>query len=403
MVQVVNALLWKDTPDEHAPVAPYSVDFSIDPVWQFTLMGSYLNSPIAPRGVTVSNAQNPAAIMVQVGPTATLIPGFQTVNVAIPIDSTIFSLSCTTAQTVPILFWYAGPPSGNLVNQYSTQVSGNQSSPGVFTNTQMNQPYTFALGGINFTVEYQAAQGANFSTDALAGGIAVPSSSTVYGANAVAGYANSASTTTNTTAGYFQMRTLANGVRGWGINPLVEDQGFAATIQCIEADLNSSNLMTSGAVIDCVMDLSAGNHASLFGISIQTHGGQVGIAIAVQDGATGIGMIIGAVAAAANSDSAFFVLNARDGGNNSAESTIHARARAVGSDLILSPDGGLVEITAPLALQGYTVGTLPAAGSFPGCVVYVTDANAPTWGNVLAGGGGTFCLAVSDGANWTAR
>ena len=55
-------------------------------------------------------------------------------------------------------------------------------------------------------------------------------------------------------------------------------------------------------------------------------------------------------------------------------------------------------------LSQATVGSLPIATSANlGQVFMVTDANAPVWNQPLIGGGTTVCLAVSNGAQWTAH
>jgi hypothetical protein len=70
---------------------------------------------------------------------------------------------------------FSGPVSGmNIVNA------------GVFSNTQENNTFTVALGGINPATWY--VQTPNFATDAIAGGALIPSTATVHQINALAGY-----------------------------------------------------------------------------------------------------------------------------------------------------------------------------------------------------------------------
>lgn len=56
--------------------------------------------------------------------------------------------------------------------------------------------------------------------------------------------------------------------------------------------------------------------------------------------------------------------------------------------------------SAPERLMNYTVATLPAG--VQGDLAYVTDANAPTFLGVIAGGGAVKCPVFYDGTNWVA-
>ena len=104
---------------------------------------------------------------------------------------------------------------------------------GNFTNTQQNNYFYSALGGINTSTWYSSAQQGNFSTDANTGGIACPFGATVHQCNAVSGYAVSAANSVggggglanfaNTVGGYFTSQSVASNTANWGINALVQD------------------------------------------------------------------------------------------------------------------------------------------------------------------------------------
>lgn len=122
-------------------------------------------------------------------------------------------------------------------------------NPGVFTNTQMNEYDQSLLNGCNPAQEFQAAQGANFSTDAVAGCVAMPSGATVHQVNGVAGYANNSVSSAQTGGAvgvYGEGRALVsgpgnnNGNATWGINSLVEDSPGTESTQLIsnEVDIN---------------------------------------------------------------------------------------------------------------------------------------------------------------------
>jgi hypothetical protein len=77
---------------------------------------------------------------------------------------------------------------------------------------------------------------------------------------------------------------------------------------------------------------------------------------------------------------------------------------AVGSDtnisINLTPKGtGSIVATAPVRLQGYTVATLPTAGT-AGRTAYVTDATAPTYLGTLTGGGAVRTPVFDNGTAW---
>ena len=117
-------------------------------------------------------------------------------------------------------------------------------STGVFTNTQQNDQATFLLNGLEPGSEYTTEQGSQHATESLVGGIAVPSSATVWGGTAVAGYATDRSTTTNAVGGYFQARCLVSNANCWGSNPLVADvagmTGHSLIGSEIDMDLNGA-------------------------------------------------------------------------------------------------------------------------------------------------------------------
>lgn len=62
---------------------------------------------------------------------------------------------------------------------------------------------------------------------------------------------------------------------------------------------------------------------------------------------------------------------------------------------------GLTTFAFPLRLKGFTVATLPAAGT-AGRRAYVTDATAPVWNTALTGGGAIVCAVFDNGVAWVA-
>jgi len=80
--------------------------------------------------------------------------------------------------------------------------------------------------------------------------------------------------------------------------------------------------------------------------------------------------------------------------------TFAANGTDANIDLALTPKGtGNVVATAPIKAQGYTVATLPTAGTI-GRIAYVTDALAPTYLGVLTGGGAIKTPVFDNGTAW---
>ena len=63
---------------------------------------------------------------------------------------------------------------------------------------------------------------------------------------------------------------------------------------------------------------------------------------------------------------------------------------------------GTVIAGATVRLKGYTVATLPAS-PVAGDTAYVTDALAPTFMAIIAGGGAIVTKVFYNGTNWTAQ
>ncbi|WP_121812806.1 hypothetical protein [Mucilaginibacter kameinonensis] len=68
------------------------------------------------------------------------------------------------------------------------------------------------------------------------------------------------------------------------------------------------------------------------------------------------------------------------------------------TDVMTLGSDGVLKLTAPLQLKGYTVATLPAG--IIGMEAYVTDANSPTPLAVVSGGGSTVVKVFFNGTNW---
>lgn len=98
-------------------------------------------------------------------------------------------------------------------------------TPGVFTNTQMNLLLTANVHGINFKSQFQYTNGNNYSTDAITGGVLVPSGATVWQANGVSGFVadGSGGTLHASVGGQFVGTAVSNNVNVFGSNIVAQD------------------------------------------------------------------------------------------------------------------------------------------------------------------------------------
>lgn len=120
-------------------------------------------------------------------------------------------------------------------------------SPGIFSNTQMNEFTQSLVHSASPQSMYQTTQGGNssaFATDGLVGAMIVPSGATVINGNAVSGYVTSLCDSggrlhCNGVGGFFAGIAGSNNAAAWGINPNCYDVvGTTGTnLTCIENDM----------------------------------------------------------------------------------------------------------------------------------------------------------------------
>ncbi len=204
-------------------------------------------------------------------------------------------------------------------------VSGNvMSNAGVFTNTQMNEYLQSLINSCSPATENSIQPGK--STDALTGCLAVPVGATVYGANSVAGYANTSATTPNVDAGYFSCRVLVNSGKCWGINPVAIDvSGLTTGVKLLnEFDIQPQNAASAYTAVNGGLfnpfapGLADGTtFANAFGplCSKGQPGGIWQLCFSTSDGASADFGLMGSKTTSANSNSQGLLANTRDAGN----------------------------------------------------------------------------------------
>jgi hypothetical protein len=235
---------------------------------------------------------------------------------------------------------------------------------GLFTGAQMNEYNSFLLNGMNTTTEWLSNHPGTYATDAIAAGVAVPSSSTKVGSNAVAGYVSNASTTTMPVAGYFQARALANNVQIWSTNPLVADGGFTGVTMQNEIDLNSTNpdnggnpaLDTTISGID-IIGTWTGARSKATGVNIQvTNGGTFAASFESSTGASNVGLSLLPRTTGASASGQFILLNAFDASSALQSCTENATPLTAGASLQLFCSTGNI------ILGGVTLATTATTG-----------------------------------------
>jgi hypothetical protein len=99
----------------------------------------------------------------------------------------------------------------------------NENNMGVFTDTQLNQYVTSSVGGLDFTTEFQSAEGSHGTTEGVSAGVTVPSGASEIQASGLAGYAVSNTSTltslgfpTVTMGAYAQSHCTVNGAHCQG-------------------------------------------------------------------------------------------------------------------------------------------------------------------------------------------
>jgi len=169
-----------------------------------------------------------------------------------------FSANAVTAAS------FAGTSAAFTGNVSATDISSvniANNNSGVFTNTQPNEYLLSQIGGINIGDEFHFVQGLQNVTDAIAGGVAVPSNASVHQVDGIAGYViNNASGNSglgpNGVGGYFQIRATASGSASWATNSVTQD-GSGLTNHWMIGDEKDINVSGSPSFLTYEIDTGA--------------------------------------------------------------------------------------------------------------------------------------------------
>jgi len=268
---------------------------------------------------------------------------------------------------------------------------------GVFTNTQQNDLSTSLLNGIVPATEFSGHQGGNFATEALAVGVLIPNTSTVFQVNGIASYVKSNAAQVSTggyVGGYFSSFANANNANMFGINPVVGDvtSGLTGVKLQNEFDFAPANASTVVTGVALVMGGTV-TPTTATAVAMQAAAGrQWGAAVFSSDGAAFQGAYLGTNSTANSTSSQALVFGGRDAGGTLRKPTILSdlngalllRGGQNGQAIALQDFGGgtganiLIATTSGLVLSGSTSGTTSFTQSATGGHLGFVSSSTPT-------------------------
>lgn len=287
----------------------------------------------------------------------------------------------------------------------------NDNNTGVFTDTQLNQYLTSSVGGLNFTTEFQSAEGTHGTTEGLSGGVTVPSGASEIQASGLAGYAVS-NTSTLTSLGfptvamgaYAQSHCAVNGAHCQGGDLVaVDDAGLTQHIvltglEVLAAPRNNTTAYDAVNGLNVILNGVAGqSYFPAMGCFSQTTATWSSCLFS-RDGAAIVAFAAGALATSGTVGSQSLQFNSFNGGTELFTSISATPAGA----LTMAPASGQ-SVNAPLVkLTPGAFSSLPAcAAGTEGTQAAVTDSTTIVWGATIAGSGANHVLAYCDGTHWT--
>jgi hypothetical protein len=274
-------------------------------------------------------------------------------------------------------------PAQNFVDIFSNQTIGGAktftgTNTGVFTNSQMNVLATSIINGINFSTEYQALQGNNFSTEGFAAGVNCIGS--VHQCDGIAGYVTNSSTLVNAVGGYFQAHCLANSTACWGSNIVSGDAAGLTGVTLYGLEVDAAPLSNAGSyagVFGYTANISGatgtGNYGSAFLAVSNVTGKFWNHGFETSDQAVQTAFLAGATCKTGSCGSQAIQFR----GFNSSVLTTASIASNSSGDIVLNPQTNVVKINTIPVTQTIASGTASmttAAISGGGCGSTVTVA-----------------------------
>jgi hypothetical protein len=204
-----------------------------------------------------------------------------------------------------------------------------------------------------------------------------------------------------------------NGSSVWGLNTaLTDNRGqvlSSGTKRNLynEIDLNFTSPHSTGIGLQVAGASLAQPAAAIgFGCSLLSKNGAAKWSSCYHsdDGATDTFLVVGAKAASGrNVTGQNFTMKYRN--PSGASQTLTFAAQPTGGVFFANSEGSTPVITGTaIQLAAHKVAALPSCNADRKYQVYaVNDANAPTYGATLSGGGSVVAMALCDGTNWTAH
>lgn len=122
MTKLITPIGWQEQTEPGQPLAPYTLDFSVDPVWQFGLPSFYLQQAITPAGVSVDLTEINTSVTVVSGPLSATVPPYTRQNIPLPVGALVATFTSSGTDQIPIAF-YITPPTAAWMNQFAAAVS----------------------------------------------------------------------------------------------------------------------------------------------------------------------------------------------------------------------------------------------------------------------------------------
>lgn len=234
----------------------------------------------------------------------------------------------------------------------------------------------------------------------------------VTGGNVTANSQTSSGTDQNILIGASAANTIINGV---DLSGNTTNYGVKVLSGALYTVLSNNNYTgaTSGAIDDVSGDAAIlggiGADGVAYGPNISDGGTSGDKQLTLRNGGVAGGTIaqFAAVTGTANANASFGNV---DGSTPTAEintgigDTGGLTISTGAGPITLTPAGASVIATKPLALQGYTVATLPSCGSgIKGAMAYVTDASSPTYNGALTGSSSTIVPVFCNGSSWSSH
>jgi hypothetical protein len=293
---------------------------------------------------------------------------------------------------------------------------------GTFTNTQMNQYLSSFVNGIS-THLYHDVGYPGFATEAITGGMAVPSTAGIEQANGLAGYTTTACDSggrinCNAVGVFTYALTTGNGAAAWGANPVVSDSAsVSSNLTGIEVDTGVGGTPTyvRGQLI--ALSSTHGLIGTMPSTSATCAGGNCG-SEALEIGSAAVGSLawgkgivlddgsfnsannaleIGATDPVIASQPSYKACFARLDGGGSRHVDVCMNSSITGDLVLAASAGGTVRLPTALLFA-----SLPSCvAGIEGAMRPVSDSTTATWGATIGGSGGNHVLAYCDGTNWT--